>query len=211
MVMRRTKAEQMRTQAVSPLSRAAVGILPPVGRRRRRPEPAAIPRPFCRFCRCSGETKVPTNVTDNIVGNDQKGDKTVCPGNGAWTACAVGAHPPGSARVSEGRRRKRADRTKMSVLRIRHTFSSSYLCRVRSTANPPPVAVAASTEARTDLRSLSVLSEIGKSLASAPELRGSLERVLNRKSTRLNSSHTVISYAVFCLKKKKTNIRDSSI
>ena len=24
------------------------------------------------------------------------------------------------------------------------------------------------------------------------------------KSTRLNSSHTVISYAVFCLKKKKT-------
>src|SRR5260221_10319622 len=27
---------------------------------------------------------------------------------------------------------------------------------------------------------------------------------LDRKSTRLNSSHTVISYAVFCLKKKKT-------
>src|SRR5438132_10788851 len=28
--------------------------------------------------------------------------------------------------------------------------------------------------------------------------------LLDRKSTRLNSSHTVISYAVFCLKKKKT-------
>src|SRR5438034_9839947 len=27
--------------------------------------------------------------------------------------------------------------------------------------------------------------------------------VKDRKSTRLNSSHTVISYAVFCLKKKK--------
>src|SRR5260221_4503879 len=27
----------------------------------------------------------------------------------------------------------------------------------------------------------------------------------DRKSTRLNSSHTVISYAVFCLKKKKTS------
>src|SRR3954464_8054321 len=26
----------------------------------------------------------------------------------------------------------------------------------------------------------------------------------DRKSTRLNSSHTIISYAVFCLKKKKT-------
>src|SRR3954462_3183237 len=28
-------------------------------------------------------------------------------------------------------------------------------------------------------------------------------RVLDRKSTRLNSSHTIISYAVFCLKKRK--------
>src|SRR5438132_1923325 len=28
----------------------------------------------------------------------------------------------------------------------------------------------------------------------------------DRKSTRLNSSHTVISYAVFCLKKKKINM-----
>src|SRR2546426_2514375 len=30
-----------------------------------------------------------------------------------------------------------------------------------------------------------------------------VQRVLDRKSTRLNSSHLVISYAVFCLKKKK--------
>ena len=29
-----------------------------------------------------------------------------------------------------------------------------------------------------------------------------VELLLDRKSTRLNSSHTVISYAVFCLKKK---------
>src|SRR3989454_6041034 len=28
---------------------------------------------------------------------------------------------------------------------------------------------------------------------------------IDRKSTRLNSSHLVISYAVFCLKKKKNN------
>src|SRR2546426_7537978 len=28
----------------------------------------------------------------------------------------------------------------------------------------------------------------------------------DRKSTRLNSSHLVISYAVFCLKKKKTKV-----
>src|SRR5688572_31679525 len=30
---------------------------------------------------------------------------------------------------------------------------------------------------------------------------------LDRKSTRLNSSHSQISYAVFCLKKKKSQIR----
>src|SRR5258708_18585711 len=29
------------------------------------------------------------------------------------------------------------------------------------------------------------------------------QRHLDRKSTRLNSSHQIISYAVFCLKKKK--------
>ena len=33
----------------------------------------------------------------------------------------------------------------------------------------------------------------------------SQKNVLDRKSTRLNSSHALISYAVFCLKKKKTH------
>src|SRR2546426_9190452 len=33
----------------------------------------------------------------------------------------------------------------------------------------------------------------------------------DRKSTRLNSSHLVISYAVFCLKKKKTNGTTSAL
>src|SRR3712207_9000440 len=33
--------------------------------------------------------------------------------------------------------------------------------------------------------------------------------VLDRKSTRLNSSHANISYAVFCLKKKKKDIGDT--
>src|SRR5258708_24620798 len=35
-------------------------------------------------------------------------------------------------------------------------------------------------------------------------LRAGREERLDRKSTRLNSSHQIISYAVFCLKKKKT-------
>src|SRR2546426_8596061 len=35
--------------------------------------------------------------------------------------------------------------------------------------------------------------------------RGEILVDVDRKSTRLNSSHLVISYAVFCLKKKKTS------
>src|SRR5260221_9840671 len=34
--------------------------------------------------------------------------------------------------------------------------------------------------------------------------------LLDRKSTRLNSSHTVISYAVFCLKKKTLSASSKS-
>src|SRR5258708_40361802 len=38
----------------------------------------------------------------------------------------------------------------------------------------------------------------------ACEVRGRQSTLRDRKSTRLNSSHQIISYAVFCLKKKKT-------
>src|SRR5215467_13103706 len=41
--------------------------------------------------------------------------------------------------------------------------------------------------------------------------RDFLTRGRDRKSTRLNSSHLVISYAVFCLKKKKKYNRPSTI
>src|SRR5256885_11749646 len=40
-------------------------------------------------------------------------------------------------------------------------------------------------------------------LAGFNEFFGAMSREEDRKSTRLNSSHLVISYAVFCLKKKK--------
>src|SRR2546430_11304341 len=40
--------------------------------------------------------------------------------------------------------------------------------------------------------------------AARADRRSGRERAEDRKSTRLNSSHSQISYAVFCLKKKKT-------
>src|SRR2546429_7255274 len=41
--------------------------------------------------------------------------------------------------------------------------------------------------------------------AAGVNLDGTLRPSKDRKSTRLNSSHGYISYAVFCLKKKKTH------
>src|SRR5260221_1742581 len=51
-----------------------------------------------------------------------------------------------------------------------------------------------------------VSNSIAAQLPSAPQQLTATINPLNgdRKSTRLNSSHTVISYAVFCLKKKNT-------
>src|SRR3989454_6637357 len=47
----------------------------------------------------------------------------------------------------------------------------------------------------------------GRRVRRAPRAHGPTRaRTRDRKSTRLNSSHLVISYAVFCLKKKKKNM-----
>src|SRR5438552_8165264 len=44
---------------------------------------------------------------------------------------------------------------------------------------------------------------IGGGFAGSVDILVTAERRVDRKSTRLNSSHQIISYAVFCLKKKK--------
>src|SRR5438132_4591583 len=67
------------------------------------------------------------------------------------------------------------------------------------------------TRRSSDLTDLSPWAKAVRSAipAKASKTPASLELVVyasltkDRKSTRLNSSHTVISYAVFCLKKKK--------
>src|SRR2546426_5315513 len=48
-----------------------------------------------------------------------------------------------------------------------------------------------------------LFSEPAEGLQGVVDLIGRVRRHQDRKSTRLNSSHLVISYAVFCLKKKR--------
>src|SRR2546430_6086837 len=68
------------------------------------------------------------------------------------------------------------------------------------------------------LAQLPARSMVWKGIAAKPSRRMTVEHKLaaqivgireDRKSTRLNSSHSQISYAVFCLKKKK-RVRDCS-
>src|SRR5690349_24006604 len=56
----------------------------------------------------------------------------------------------------------------------------------------------------TTLQRLNVAArQMNKPLTTAADMMIRGEELKDRKSTRLNSSHVEISYAVFCLKKKK--------
>src|SRR5206468_13044189 len=57
-------------------------------------------------------------------------------------------------------------------------------------------------------RSRATLSTTGCASSSRPTAPHPSSASPDRKSTRLNSSHDQISYAVFCLKKKKKKQRD---
>src|SRR2546426_3810416 len=69
-----------------------------------------------------------------------------------------------------------------------------YTTLFRSPSSVPRTAVAANPESSQDISSV-VFCAARK----------------DRKSTRLNSSHLVISYAVFCLKKKNKNKNDGCL
>src|SRR5687768_17801195 len=51
------------------------------------------------------------------------------------------------------------------------------------------------------------MAEPGDAAGASPTSGASVAGERDRKSTRLNSSHGYISYAVFCLKKKKNKCR----
>src|SRR3712207_7957047 len=84
------------------------------------------------------------------------------------------------------------------------TLFRSELHRRRADVAPALVAVAVAGDAAVLDLDPRLEAVGGPEPVGQPEL---VERrhPLDRKSTRLNSSHAHISYAVFCFKKKKTN------
>src|SRR2546430_3085661 len=63
------------------------------------------------------------------------------------------------------------------------------------------------TERNKGARDVVLIGVLTRGVHLAQRLGERIESIegTDRKSTRLNSSHSQISYAVFCLKKKKTN------
>src|SRR5438067_3514899 len=78
-----------------------------------------------------------------------------------------------------------------------------YTTLFRSRSSGGPTTSAASSKPSTNERKAAVFVT-GNSSTTPPSSRS------DRKSTRLNSSHVSISYAVFCLKKKKRDKRTRS-
>src|SRR5207247_10147477 len=74
------------------------------------------------------------------------------------------------------------------------------LARINGLVQPP---ASADEQARVDFELARLASAFGEGFAIVPRL--------DRKSTRLNSSHEWISYAVFCLKKKNSYSYEGSM
>src|SRR5207249_9643239 len=89
-----------------------------------------------------------------------------------------------------------------SPLSLHDALPICFRCRARRQARAAGQAAARrragqDVEAGRGVRHLAGCRERGR------QGRRALDDALDRKSTRLNSSHVSISYAVFCLKKKK--------
>src|SRR2546427_6569830 len=89
-----------------------------------------------------------------------------------------------------------------------------YTTLFRSAARRPVPATVRAADGRNAVRrrprgSVALLPRIGT--RAQREGRCELDDAGDRKSTRLNSSHSQISYAVFCLKKKKKKKQDPGV
>src|SRR2546429_4627867 len=84
-----------------------------------------------------------------------------------------------------------------------------YTTLFRSLESPGPRVGAAADAQPVAADPLARGRDEGASVDEAAARRERLAKRLDRKSTRLNSSHGYISYAVFCLKKKTSSCRSS--
>src|SRR2546422_3036369 len=110
----------------------------------------------------------------------------------ALTACAV----PEKSRMSD------AATTPLSDLNLVHASIPAVLVDAQKRPYVAP-ADQSCTALAAEVRALDEVLGPDLDAPASASNPGLIERGSDRKSTRLNSSHGYISYAVFCLKKKK--------
>src|SRR2546426_6657760 len=126
-------------------------------------------------------------------------------GNGRW------AQQRGLARLQGHRVGKESVRAAVETSRrLGIRYLSLYAFSTENWRRPPR-----EVEGLMSLLRRYLATELGKMMKHQIRLLavGSLRRLpptVDRKSTRLNSSHLVISYAVFCLKKKKKKLETTN-
>src|SRR5437667_9346969 len=82
------------------------------------------------------------------------------------------------------------------------------LDKLASFTDAPPPAVTRVVFSKVDLAARAYIRELCRAANLIVREDAKFAARQDRKSTRLNSSHITISYAVFCLKKKKKTTND---
>src|SRR5205807_10561762 len=109
--------------------------------------------------------------------------------------------------------------TVLISLFVTHTASTEIYTLSLHDALPILDALMAALKADDDAAMLAIFGDQHKNLVVTPDRAANAAmraevlarmQTLDRKSTRLNSSHLVISYAVFCLKKKTTTTQSKA-
>src|SRR5436189_1191857 len=96
------------------------------------------------------------------------------------------------------------------LLRPPRSTLFSYTTLFRSNVNAPDAPVHSERERFDELKKMAeTMAALFNERAKGPA-KFDLLSMLDRKSTRLNSSHRCISYAVFCLKKKNNRTKHSN-
>src|SRR2546430_10391197 len=88
------------------------------------------------------------------------------------------------------------------VLALAACSSACHQTTVLATDSEIPTATVKEVDLQLKVITTGVLRTSQSRTIIAPPIAGGALQIIDRKSTRLNSSHSQISYAVFCLKKK---------
>src|SRR2546422_7679844 len=88
-------------------------------------------------------------------------------------------------------------------------YTTLFRSLVAKLVSPSGEVVGVERDARSIARARARVSEAG--LHNVTFTQSDVSQIPDRKSTRLNSSHGYISYAVFCLKKKKHNSKQDDL